>query len=64
MMAHRFWQEKKSFSQAAKLLNSVTTRVRVLRSNREIELDRKEVVPGDVLVLSSPCSFFSRFLPC
>lgn len=49
----RFWQELKSVSQAAKLLNSITTRVRVLRSNKEVELDRKEVVPGDVVLLSS-----------
>ncbi|KIM84272.1 hypothetical protein PILCRDRAFT_96904 [Piloderma croceum F 1598] len=49
----RFWQESKSFSQAAKLLNSVTHRVRLLRANKEIELDRKEIVPGDVLVLTS-----------
>jgi Mg2+-importing ATPase len=49
----RFWQEAKSVSQASKLLNSVTTRARVLRACEEIELDRKEVVPGDVLVLTS-----------
>ena len=53
----------KSVSQAAKLLNSVTTRVRLLRSNREVELDRKDVVPGDVLILTSSytpylCFFF------
>ena len=54
----RFWQELKSVSQAAKLLNSITTRVRVLRSNEEVELDRKEVIPGDVVLLSSSCPFF------
>ena len=48
----RFWQELKSVSQAAKLLNSLATRVRVLRDKKEVELDRKEVVPGDVLVLT------------
>jgi len=53
---NRFWQELKSISQAAKLLNSVTTRVRLLRANQEVELDRKEVVPGDVLVLTSSYS--------
>ena len=52
----RFWQELKSVSQAAKLLSSVTTRIRVLRNNQEIVLDRKEIVPGDVLVLTSSLS--------
>jgi Mg2+-importing ATPase len=42
----------KSVSQAAKLLNSLATRVRVLRDKKEVELERKEVVPGDVLVLT------------
>jgi Mg2+-importing ATPase len=50
----------KSISKAAKLLSSVTTRVRVLRANQEVVLDRKEVVPGDVLVLASS-SFPSYF---
>ena len=48
----RFWQELKSVSQAVKLLNSLATRVRVLRDKKEVELDRKQVVPGDVLVLT------------
>ena len=48
----RFWQELKSVSQAAKLLNSLVTRIRVLRDKKEVELERKEVVPGDVLVLT------------
>ena len=48
----RFWQELKSVLQAAKLLNSLATRVRVLRDKKEVELERKEVVPGDVLVLT------------
>jgi Mg2+-importing ATPase len=50
----------KSISKAEKLLSSVTTRVRVLRANQEVVLDRKEVVPGDVLVLTSS-SFSSQF---
>ena len=57
----RFWQELKSVSQAAKLLNSLATRVRVLRDKEEVELDRKQVVPGDVLVLTGiilPSSYF------
>lgn len=53
---NRFWQELKSVSQAAKLLNSVTTRIRVLRANKEVELDRRDIVPGDVLILTSSYS--------
>ena len=57
----RFWQELKSVSQAAKLLSSVTTRIQILRNNQEVVLDRKEVVPGDVLVLTSSLSACSRW---
>lgn len=57
----RFWQELKSVSQAAKLLNSLATRVRVLRDKKEVELDRKEVVPGDVLVLTGIMIHFSFY---
>jgi P-type Mg2+ transporter len=53
----RFWQELKSVSQAAKLLNSLVTRIRVLRDKKEVELHRKEVVPGDVLVLTGILHF-------
>lgn len=58
----RFWQDLKSVSQASKLINSVTTRVHVCRQRpdassvlhpEEIEIDRKEVVPGDVLLFTS-----------
>lgn len=59
---NRFWQELKSVSQAARLLNSLATRVRVLRDKKEVELERKEVVPGDVLVLTGILhSFFYVF---
>ena len=57
----RFWQELKSVSQAAKLLNSLATRVRVLRDKKEVELERKEVVPGDVLVLTGILHSFFKF---
>ena len=57
----RFWQELKSVSQAAKLLNSLATRVRVLRDKKEVELDRKQVVPGDVLVLTGIILLSSYF---
>ena len=59
----RFWQELKSVSQAAKLLNSLATRVRVLRDKKEVELERKEVVPGDVLVLTGILHSSFLFLP-
>lgn len=67
----RFWQEITSISQASKLVNSVTSPVRVLRRrgsdphspsasySEEVEIDRKEVVPGDVLVFTS--AFRRRF---
>ena len=58
----RFWQELKSVSQAAKLLNSLATRVRVLRDKKEVELDRKQVVPGDVLVLTGIILHTSFFI--
>lgn len=46
-------------SQAAKLLNSASTRIRVLRANEEVELDRKEVVPSDVLIFASSYSLLT-----
>lgn len=66
----RLWQEIKSLSKAAALIDSVTTLVRVLRSrpspssidttsltgpfiSEEVEVNRKLIVPGDVLVLAS-----------
>jgi len=61
--ANRFWQELKSMSKAAALVNAVTIRVRVLRAHsgpdsaaatsEEVEIDRKQVVPGDVLAVAS-----------
>jgi hypothetical protein len=46
----RFWQELKSVSQVAKLLNSLATRVRVLCNKKEVELDHKEVIPTRLVV--------------
>ena len=52
----------KSISQSSKLLNSVTTRVHVLRHltdsvslsySEELEIDRKDVVPGDLVIFTS-----------
>ena len=50
-------------SKAAALVNAVTIRVRVLRAHsgpdsaaatsEEVEIDRKQVVPGDVLAVAS-----------
>ena len=61
-MSIRFWQELKSVSQAAKLLSSLATRARVLRDKKEVELERREVVPGDVLVLTGILHFSFYFL--
>ncbi|KAJ7483116.1 Mg-transporting ATPase [Mycena galericulata] len=50
----RFWQEMRSLSKAHVLVNSVSSRVHVLRpSEGEIEFDRKQIVPGDVLSVTS-----------
>jgi hypothetical protein len=51
----------KSLSKAAALVNSVSTRVRVMRPQpagsdlppMEVEIDRRYVVPGDVLSVAS-----------
>lgn len=61
--------------QATKLMRSVTTRVRVMRLrgsvSEEVEIDQKEVVPGDVLAITSSCLLLSslpihhrRWSPC
>ncbi|KAL4064158.1 hypothetical protein V8B97DRAFT_1876143 [Scleroderma yunnanense] len=53
----RFWQEIKSMVQALKLVRSIVTRVRVVRVvnglSQEIELDQKQVVPGDIIAVAS-----------
>jgi Mg2+-importing ATPase len=53
----RYWQELKSMTQAIKLIKTVTTRVRIIRSrslsSEEVEIDQKQVVPGDVLAVAS-----------
>jgi hypothetical protein len=55
-------------SKAVALINSVTTRVHILRpclsstsaspASEEVEIDRKQVVPGDVLAVSSASRMF------
>ncbi|KIJ64405.1 hypothetical protein HYDPIDRAFT_111717 [Hydnomerulius pinastri MD-312] len=53
----RYWQEVKSMVQALKLVRSIVTRVRVVRCvnsiSEEIELDQKQIVPGDVINVAS-----------
>jgi ABC-type phosphate transport system ATPase subunit len=54
-------------SQAVKLLNSITTHIQLLRANKEVELDHKEVVPGDMLILQLTSSYslsLFGFPPC
>ena len=49
-------------TQAIKLIKSVSTRVRVVRTrsllSEQVEIDQKEVVPGDVLAVASKPPFF------
>lgn len=57
----RYWQEMKSMVQALRLVRSIITRVRVVRvvngRPQELEIDQKEVVPGDIIAVAS------QFLP-
>jgi hypothetical protein len=55
-------------AKASKLINSVTTKVHVLRqgndnSSEDLEIDRKDVVPGDVLLFTSAVISLSILLP-
>ena len=60
----RYWQEMKSMVQALRLVRSIVTRVRVIRvvngRPQELEIDQKEVVPGNILAMAS--QFFSMSL--
>ncbi|KAG1890145.1 Mg-transporting ATPase [Suillus subluteus] len=53
----RYWQELKSMIQAVNLIKSVTTNTRVLRyrssGSEELEIDQRNVVPGDVIAVTS-----------
>ncbi|KAG2342843.1 Mg-transporting ATPase [Suillus weaverae] len=53
----RYWQELKSMIQAVNLIKSVTTNTRVLRQqnsvSEELEIDQRNVVPGDIVVVTS-----------
>lgn len=55
--ALRYWQEMKSMVQALKLVKSIVTRVRVIRRvnsmPKEIEVDLRRIVPGDVIAVAS-----------
>jgi P-type Mg2+ transporter len=64
----RFWQDLKSVAQASKLLRCVTTNVHVLRQtadgvSADIEIDRKDVVPGDILLFTSALVIASSSTP-
>lgn len=53
----RYWQELKSMIQAVNLIKSVTTNTRVLRcrnsGSEEFEIDQRDVVPGDIVAVTS-----------
>ncbi|KIK46770.1 hypothetical protein CY34DRAFT_800114 [Suillus luteus UH-Slu-Lm8-n1] len=53
----RYWQELKSMIQAVNLIKSVTTNTRVLRYRasgpEELEIDQRDVVPGDIIAVTS-----------
>ncbi|KAG1752865.1 E1-E2 ATPase-domain-containing protein [Suillus lakei] len=53
----RYWQEFKSMIQAVNLIKSVTTNTRVLRyrssGSEELEIDQRNVVPGDIIAVTS-----------
>lgn len=53
----RYWQELKSMIQAVNLIKSVTTNTRVLRyrnsGSEELEIDQRNVVPGDIIAVTS-----------
>lgn len=53
----RYWQELKSMVQAVNLIKSVTTNTRVLRyrnsGSEEVEIDQRNVVPGDIIAVTS-----------
>ncbi|KAG2340873.1 Mg-transporting ATPase [Suillus weaverae] len=53
----RYWQELKSTIQAVNLIKSVTTNTRVLRhrssGSEELEIDQRNVVPGDIIAVTS-----------
>lgn len=53
----RYWQELKSMIQAVNLIKSVTTNTRVLRYRssgpEELEIDQRNVVPGDIISVTS-----------
>lgn len=52
----------KSMVQALKLVKSIVTRVRVIRRvnsmPKEIEVDLRRIVPGDVIAIASMYSYY------
>ena len=49
----RFWQEYRSNAEAEKLKSMVKTAATVLRENKTLEVDIKQLVPGDIVLLSA-----------
>jgi Ca2+-transporting ATPase len=48
-----FWQERKAASEVRALARLTSPHCRVVRAGRDIELDARDVVPGDIVVLAS-----------
>lgn len=48
-----YFQEKKAENSLESLKNYVTSTVEVIRENQNIEIDSKELVPGDIIILES-----------
>jgi Ca2+-transporting ATPase len=48
-----FWQERKAASEVRALARLSSPHCRVVRAGRDVELDAREVVPGDIVLLAS-----------
>ncbi|MBX9470631.1 cation-translocating P-type ATPase [Microcella sp.] len=48
-----FWQERRAASEVRALARLSSPHCRVVRDGREVELDARDVVPGDIVLLSS-----------
>ena len=48
-----FWQERKAASEVRALSRLTSPHCRVVRDGREVELDARELVPGDIVLLAS-----------
>lgn len=48
-----FWQERRAASEVRALARMSSPHCRVVREGREVELDARDVVPGDIVLLAS-----------